>query len=221
MKNSFSLIGTAIWSLMLHTGFRFSRRALFIGGIVFIFMTQSLMAAATIRGRVFDRDTEDALPGANVIIKGTSIGAAANLDGEYFIPNVPFGRYTIMVSYIGYGSMSVEVTVPVSGRVAQNFGLQPVVLEGKEVVVTAQAQGQMQAINQQLAANKIANIVSEARIQELPDFNAAQALSRLPGVSTLESSGIMEKQYVMLCTSLGKNKSKKIPPCQNQGRQSP
>jgi hypothetical protein len=46
--------------------------------------------------------------------------------------------------------------------------------------VTAQALGQIQAINQQLASDKISNIVSEAKIQELPDFNAAQALSRLP-----------------------------------------
>jgi len=47
----------------------------------------------------------------------------------------------------------------------------------------------LQAINQQLASDKIANIVSEQRIQELPDFNAAAALSRLPGISTQKSSG--------------------------------
>jgi len=189
MKNSFSLIGTAIRSLMLLTGSRFIRRVLFIGGIIFFFMTQSLMAAAAIRGSVFDKDSKDALPGANVIIQGTSIGAAADLEGEYFIPNIPPGTYTIMVSYIGYASMSVEVIVPASGTVRQDFELQAVVLPGKEVVVTAQAQGQMQAINLQLQSTKIANIVSEARIQELPDFNAASALSRLPGVSTTQSSG--------------------------------
>jgi TonB-dependent receptor len=47
----------------------------------------------------------------------------------------------------------------------------------------------LEAINQQLASDNIANIVSEKKIQELPDFNAASALSRLPGISTTQSSG--------------------------------
>ncbi|MCK4448146.1 MAG: TonB-dependent receptor [Candidatus Marinimicrobia bacterium] len=196
MKNSFGLIGTAIWSLMIHTDCRFIRRVLFIGGIVFIFMTQSLMAKGIIKGRVFDKITYNALPCANVMIKGTSIGAAADLNGSYSIPNAPTGKQTIVVSYIGYVSMSVVVTVPEYGTVQQNFGLQAVAIRGKEVIVTAQAQGQMQAINQQLASNKITNIVSEARIQELPDFNAAQAIGRLPGVSTLESSGEANKVVI-------------------------
>jgi len=58
------------------------------------------------------------------------------------------------------------------------------------------AQGQVQAINQQLASDKIVSIVSEAKIQELPDFNAAEAIGRLPGVSTLQSSGEANKVVV-------------------------
>ncbi|MCU0645045.1 MAG: carboxypeptidase-like regulatory domain-containing protein, partial [bacterium] len=196
MKNSFGLIGKAIRSLMIDTGSRFIRRALIIGGIAFIFMTQSLMAAGTIKGKVFDKDTKDALAGANVFVKGTNIGAAANLDGAYSIPNAPTGSLTILVTYIGYNSMEVVVTVPYNATVHQDFGLEPVVLKGREVVITAQAQGQIQAINLQLASDKIANVVSEARIQELPDFNAAQALSRLSGVSTLESSGEANKVVI-------------------------
>jgi len=51
----------------------------------------------------------------------------------------------------------------------------------------------MQAINEQLSSNSIVNVVSEAKIQELPDFNAAEAIGRLPGVSTLRSSGEANK----------------------------
>ncbi len=196
MENSFGRIKTAICLSISHTGFRFSRKALIIGGIVFIFMTQSLMAKATIKGRVFDRNTKDELPYANVMIEGTSFGAAADLNGIYSIPNVPAGEHTIVVSYIGYVSESAGVSVSRDGTVKKDFGLKPVVIQGKEVIVTAQALGQMQAINQQLASDKIASIVSEARIQELPDFNAAQALSRLPGVSTLESSGEANKVVI-------------------------
>ncbi len=195
MKNSLGLIAAATWSLVNHVGRRFCGKALLVG-VAFLFAAQSLIAAGTIKGKVFDRDTKDALPGANVVIKGTSIGAATDLNGMYSIPNVPPGTYTIQVSYIGYLPTSVAVTVGEQATVEQDFGLRGVAIEGRGVTVTAQAQGQIQAINQQLASNRIVSIVSEARIQELPDFNAAQAISRLPGVSVLQSSGEANKVVI-------------------------
>ena len=149
-----------------------------------------------IRGKVFDKDTKDGLPGATVLIKGTSLGTAADLNGAFSIPNAPAGEQTVVISYIGYVSASVVVNIPVDGTLQHDVGLQATAIQGKEVIVTAQAQGQMQAINQQLSSDKIANIVSEARIQELPDQNAAQAISRLPGVSTTQSSGEAQKIVV-------------------------
>ena len=44
-----------------------------------------------ISGKVIDAETGEALPGANVQLVGTSIGAAASLEGDYFILNVPPG----------------------------------------------------------------------------------------------------------------------------------
>lgn len=181
---------------MRHLAFSSSAgRVLVMVGVVlgFVLLSQSLFAAAVIRGRVFDKETRDPLPSANIFIKGTTIGAASDLEGYYTIHNVPLGKHTLVVSYIGYSPATIEVMVTGSTAIRQDFALERVVLRGKEVVVTAQAQGQIQAISQQLASDKIANVVSEARIQELPDFNAAQAISRLPGVSTLHSSGEANK----------------------------
>ena len=72
-------------------------------------------------------------------------------------------------------------------EVTQNFELNYATIEGKTVEVTAQARGQMDAINRQLEkAKSIKNIVSSDRIQELPDANAAEAVARVPGVSIRE-----------------------------------
>jgi len=196
MKNSFTPLFAATGSILVRADGRFIRKTIFIAGMISITISQSLMAAGTIKGKIFDKDTKDALPAANVLVKGTKVGTIADLNGEYSIPNAPSGEQTIVVSFIGYASMSVTLTVPEDGTVRQNFGLKAVTLQGKEYVITAQAQGQVQGIAQQLASNKIASVVSEARIQELPDFNAAQALSRLPGVSTLESSGEANKVVI-------------------------
>ncbi len=150
----------------------------------------------TIKGTVYDKTTKDELPGANVVVKGTSVGTSTNLDGGFVIKNAPAGRQTITVTYVGYNTVSTEVTITEGGTVEQNFNLTATTVEGEEVVVTAQAQGQLQAINQQLSSDKIVSVVSESRIQELPDFNAAQAISRLPGVSTLQSSGEANKVVI-------------------------
>jgi len=161
-----------------------------------LLISGSLLAEGIIKGKVFDKETKEPLPAANIFIKGTSIGTTSDLKGEYAIYNVPEGKCTLVVSYIGYGSVTMELSVEPGAFLKQDFALERVVLRGKPIVVTAQAQGQIQAITQQLASDKIANVVSEARIQELPDFNAAQAISRLPGVSTTQSSGEANKVVI-------------------------
>ncbi len=191
MKHSFCLLW---WRLPYFKTCNISM--VVVVAVIGLMMTNVVFASGIVKGKVFDRDTKDALPSANVLIKGTKIGTITDLNGEFSLPNVPTGEQTLVVSFIGYATMSVTVTVPEAGVVRQNFGLKPITLQGKEYVITAQAQGQVQGIAQQLASNKIASVVSEARIQELPDFNAAQALSRLPGVSTLESSGEANKVVI-------------------------
>lgn len=145
--------------------------------------------AGTIRGYVRDAKTNSALPGATVLLKGTGLGASTDLNGNYFIANVPAGSYTIRVSYLGYHSREQAVTVEAGATIAFNAKLQPVGVRGKEVVVTAQASGQNSAINQQLSSKNIVSVVSAARIRELPDANAAESVGRLPGVSVIRSGG--------------------------------
>ena len=67
------------------------------------------------------------------------------------------------------------------------------VVEGQTVVITAQAEGQAAAINQQLRSNTISNVVSAERIQEFPDANAAESVGRLPGISIRRSGGEANK----------------------------
>jgi TonB-dependent receptor len=169
---------------------------LFVTIILITMQSQAFGQTGTIKGRVLDKTNNSKLAGAAVVVKGTTLGAAADLDGNYIIPNVPEGKYTLTVSYIGYVSTSVSLIVTDSKTIEHDFYLVPEAIQGQTVTVTAQAQGQLSAIQQQLESNKIANIVSEARIQELPDFNAAQAISRLPGVSTTQSSGEANKVVI-------------------------
>ncbi len=153
--------------------------------------SQLLYCAPTgkITGKVTDATNNQPLLGANVILVGTSMGAAADMDGNFTISNVPDGSYRLRTSYIGYKTETINVQVKDGLELVENIKLEPVGITGKEVVVTAQASGQNAAINQQLTSNKIVNVVSAARIQELPDANAAESVGRLPGVSIVRSGG--------------------------------
>jgi TonB-dependent receptor len=145
-----------------------------------------------ITGVVSDKATGEPLPGANVYIEGTSLGAATDLNGEYVIPRVPAGTFVLATKFIGY--KEAKVTVNVAGEnITQNIGLEFQTLEGETIEVTAQAEGQMAAINQQISALSIKNVVSAARIREIPDANAAESVGRLPGISIVRSGGEGQK----------------------------
>ncbi|RKY55294.1 MAG: hypothetical protein DRP89_03605, partial [Candidatus Neomarinimicrobiota bacterium] len=67
-----------------------------------------------IAGKVIDKQTDKPLFGANVIIKNTYLGAATSKDGSYYILQVPPGKYDMVISFIGYNTLTIrEVRVEV------------------------------------------------------------------------------------------------------------
>ncbi|MHB1688233.1 MAG: TonB-dependent receptor [Ignavibacteriaceae bacterium] len=157
--------------------------------IIFSIATTVLAASGNIEGYIKDVQTGETLPGANVFLKGTSLGAATDANGKYVIRNIPVGSYVIRISYVGYKFEEFTVVIKEGLTLRQNFNLKAVGVEGKAIVVTAQASGQNAAINQQLSSLQIKNVVSAAHLQELPDANAAESVGRLPGVSLVRSGG--------------------------------
>ncbi len=173
------------------------RSANFIVVLLLIFASQQLFAqAGRMQGFVTDATTDEALPGANVFFEGTSIGSATDIDGSYIITNIPPGSYNVSVVYIGYESVSFSIEIGEGESVDRNITMKAVALEGEESVVTAQAEGQNAAINKQLSSENIVNVVSSARIQELPDANAAESIGRLPGIALIREGGQATKVVI-------------------------
>ncbi len=104
----------------------------FIAGIAFAGTT------GKIAGKLMDAQTHDMLPAANVMIKGTTYGAATDMEGEYYIINIPPGVYTLRAVYIGYAAVEItDVKVSVDQTTRVNFELQPEALVGETVVAVA------------------------------------------------------------------------------------
>jgi len=86
----------------------------------------------TISGQVRDSETGELLPGVNVILQGTTVGTATDVYGEYELV-IPELSGTLIFSFVGYINRSVEI----DGRNTINIELQPSILFGEDIVVTA------------------------------------------------------------------------------------
>ncbi|MFH1197821.1 MAG: TonB-dependent receptor [bacterium] len=182
-----------------------------IAGLLFLLTVQCLSFAqgrsGKLQGTVKDSTTGETLFGANIIIDGTSLGAASDIDGKYLVPQISPGTYKVIISYIGYIKQEISVDIKEGQTSLLNIALVSQSILGQEVVVTAQAQGQKAAINQQLTANTIINVVSAEKIRQLPDASAATALSRLPGLSLMNGDqvvvrGIQAKQNLIMINGI-------------------
>ena len=103
-------------------------------------MAVSLQSATTgkIAGVAMDVETGKALPGVNIAIKGTIMGAGTDAEGRYYIINVPVGTYTVEASMMGYKKLNkTEVSVSVDVTTELNFDLTTAVIEGDAVTVIA------------------------------------------------------------------------------------
>lgn len=157
--------------------------------ILFILSSQLFAKEFVISGFVKDKASGEILIGANIFVEGTSLGAATDQEGFYKITRVQEGSYSIKATYIGYKTFSDSIKIEGEQNFKLDFNLNYTMIEGAEITVTAQAKGQMDAINKQLNSKSIVNIISSDRIQELPDANAAESVARVPGVSIRREGG--------------------------------
>jgi hypothetical protein len=115
----------------------FSRITILTVSLFVLILTQILWAgtAGKIAGVIKDQENGVPLPGATVMIKGTSIGTSTDEDGEYFLLNVPVGTYTIEASLIGYAMVTqTEVTVLLDLTTPLDFQMKSTPLELKKGV---------------------------------------------------------------------------------------
>lgn len=142
-----------------------------------------------IEGTIRDFQSRIPLPYSSIILLNTSLGTSADVYGNYAFSNIPSGKYTLRISYIGYKQEEITVEIKDGQVINQDFYLTAEGISGKTVTITAQTEGQLAAINEQLSSIPVKNVVSSDRIKELPDANAAESVSRLPGVSLIRTGG--------------------------------
>ena len=132
-----------------------------------------------IMGTITDVNTNEPLPGVNVQIIGTTLGAATDFQGDYFIANVPPGAYGLKITMIGYREVQVtDVRVNVDRTTEVDVTLEEAVLElGQEIIVTAHRP----LVEKDNTASR--KILESRDIAVRPVTEFSQILTSLPGVN--------------------------------------
>lgn len=162
--------------------------------ILLCFTTQLIYAQkSVITGIITDKANGDFLPGASITIEKHNLGTSSQTNGEFTLLSVPSGEVDIKVSFIGYRTQTIHLRLQPNETKHIKIVLEEVVYQGKEITVTAQARGQSAAINSQLNATGIINVISSEKLNELPDVNVADAIGRLPGLMIQREGGEGQK----------------------------
>lgn len=150
----------------------------FIFALLFIATTFYAGQTGKVAGNVKDSETGEPIIGANIVLEGTYFGAAADFEGYYYINNIPPGKYTVIVSAIGYGKTIInEVVVRIDLTTSLDVNLVPESIQlGEDIIVTAERP----LITKDLTSTKAT--VSSSEIALLPVDNVSQVINLQAGV---------------------------------------
>ena len=152
---------------------------------LFLFLSFSIAGVTgKVSGQIVDTNTGESLIGANVMLAGTTLGAATDEEGYYHILSVPPGYYDIRVNMIGYGDKTITgVRVEIDLTAVIDVDLSVEVIEGEEITVEA---------NQKLVKVDVASSqksISSEKISEMPVSSVAEVVGLSAGVSGLSVRG--------------------------------
>jgi outer membrane receptor protein involved in Fe transport len=135
-----------------------------------------------ISGRVTDQETSEVLIGVTILIEGTTMGAATDVNGYYIINNIPPGTYTLVVSAVGYQKKRItNVKVAVDFTTKQNVILKSEAVSIEGVTIEAEAP----LVRQDLTSSQ--TVIDASTIEALPVEGISQILSTQAGI--IQGSG--------------------------------
>ncbi|MCC6727206.1 MAG: TonB-dependent receptor [Saprospiraceae bacterium] len=147
----------------------------------------SAQKGGTLRGNVFDKATGEPLIFATVLLKTTTIGTVTDVDGFFSIGNIPAGNYEMLVTSIGFDSVTTKVVIKDGSIITQR-----VVLNERGIELgTVELSARKEAARSEIAISKVT--ITANQIKALPgtggQADIAQYLPVLPGIISTGDQG--------------------------------
>lgn len=155
---------------------------------ILVFPTDARAQGVTVQGVILDAQTSDPLPGATVVVQGTSTGTATNDEGRFSL-TVSDPNATLVISFVGY----LAQEIPLQGRTQLEIRLESDVAMHEEIVVVGYGTQRRSDVT-----GSVSSIAPE-RLENVPNTSFVQALQgALPGVNVMQSGGGAEADLNLL-----------------------
>lgn len=153
------------------------RKIIVLACVLLMTTLTALGGNGKISGTVVDAETNEPLIGANILIVGTSMGAATDVEGRYVILSVPPGAYTLKSSYVGYQEKVISNVRVSSDLTTQiDFALRSATTELPPIIIVAERP----MVNKN--ATNAVRIQTSEEIEKLPVRGIQNAVILQPGV---------------------------------------
>lgn len=149
---------------------------------------QVALAQGVVKGVVFDENNGESVPFANVMLDGTKMGCATDINGFFLMNKVPAGEYTLRVRFVGYEDYTSSITVANNKTLTYTIHLKPL-SQMLEAVEITDSKSEERRIQTQVSVEKI----TASQIQQMPSIGGqadlAQYMQVLPGVNSTGDQG--------------------------------
>ena len=157
--------------------------------VLLAFAAQQIAAQISIKGKITDQQTNEAIAGVSVYLSNLKLGAATDASGNYSLTNINPGTYLFEVSMMGYKKQVMRIAL--SRDTLLNFRLQQSVSELNEVVVTAVTNS-----TELRLSPIIIKPIDVALLNQNSSTNLIDALKNVPGVSQITTGAGISKPTI-------------------------
>lgn len=149
-----------------------------------------VLAGGEIKGTVSD-STKESIPGIIVALENTPYNTLTDVNGHFFLFNIPAGDYQLSITALGFEKKIMSIHV----NDGQTLDLNTIILKATATtlneisVVEEMDDGEAKAINLTKTSPRAVTITSSEEIAKLPNKNAADIVSHNPGVAVQRNKG--------------------------------
>lgn len=163
--------------------------------LFFFFLIDSFAQNGSISGKVIDKQNNEFIIGAAVIVTGTALGGATDLDGNFEINNVPVGTYKLNVRYLSYKTTEITDVIVTAGKTTtinvamladDDLKIDEVVITTSRVTNTETA-----VMLEVKKSDQIVTAISSMQIARSQDRDASEVVKRLPGITVQDDRFII------------------------------
>lgn len=155
--------------------------------LIFLFAFMPYLAMAQtggVKGKILEEGTEVTMIGVTVLVENTSVGGVTDLDGNFNIANVPAGKQTLRVSYIGYETITQEIDI----KSGETTDVGTIVLVGTATGMEA-VEIFADVVEDRKTPVAVSKIGAQVILEQLGGMQLPEILNSTPGVYATKGSG--------------------------------